>query len=428
LKRASLGLVFGVLLAAVGCGSTKSCKQGTLLVTVTFDGTTSAADDVEVTVTVEGMAPKQTPLAHKAGATSGSIEIDFPGGYPESQRVDVTVVATNGGTTLGAATGTVQSLAAGCGVLAVNLMAVGVDAGTGKGGSGGGIGGRAGVGGTGGGGTGGRGTGGGGTAGGGSRGGTGGGGTAGGGSGGGTGGGIPSGVSLKPSADGFVQDSVSGVVGAWYVYGDSIGPNLGPANADFEDSACGAAGFTMDQCSKIAAPAPGQSFMPTDLATGEMCTSGTAALVIADASGNLNYSAIFGAGIGFNFNSPGGDAGAVGYFDMTPFTGISFDFSGSAIASQMIRVNLPFKNQHANNAPYLQGATQNFTSLSNGQHVVFHWSDIGGPMYLTTQTPPISPPAFDKTMVQAIQFQVFSNAAAAIPYSFCVSNLTLLTD
>jgi Protein of unknown function (DUF1566) len=144
LKRKSLRLVVGMLLAAGGCGSTKSCKQGTLLVTVTFDGTTAVADDVEVNVTVAGGAPKETTLVHKSGMTSGSIEIDFPVVYPQGQRVDVTVVALNDGATLGTTTGTVQSLAAGCGTLALAISGGAFDGGMG----GNGAAGRAGTGGT----------------------------------------------------------------------------------------------------------------------------------------------------------------------------------------------------------------------------------------------------------------------------------------
>ena len=33
---------------------------------------------------------------------------------------------------------------------------------------------------------------------------------------------------------------------------------------------------------------------------------------------------------------------------------------------------------------------------------------------------------FDKTKIQSIQFQVFTNVNMAIPYSFCVNNLAVL--
>ena len=43
-------------------------------------------------------------------------------------------------------------------------------------------------------------------------------------------------------------------------------------------------------------------------------------------------------------------------------------------------------------------------------------------MYLTGR---LSYP-FDKTKIQSIQFQVFTNVNMAIPYNFCVNNLAVL--
>ena len=58
------------------------------------------------------------------------------------------------------------------------------------------------------------------------------------------------------------------------------------------------------------------------------------------------------------------------------------------------------------------------------------WTDVGGPSYLTQQTPPVTPPPFDaaaQAAVQAIQFAVATNAQTPTPYSFCVANLALVT-
>ena len=56
------------------------------------------------------------------------------------------------------------------------------------------------------------------------------------------------------------------------------------------------------------------------------------------------------------------------------------------------------------------------------------WADIGGPAYLKGQTPSIDPAQypFNAKAVQAIQFQVFTNATTTTPYSFCVANLALI--
>jgi hypothetical protein len=121
------------LVTAAGCRSTSSCNAGTVLVTVTFDATTSAADAVDVEVSVGGGAPKTTSLPHNAGDASGSIEVDFPSatGYPQGQRLDVTVVARKAGTMLGTATASVAMLPSGCGTLAISFGVTGPDGGAG---------------------------------------------------------------------------------------------------------------------------------------------------------------------------------------------------------------------------------------------------------------------------------------------------------
>jgi hypothetical protein len=236
------------------------------------------------------------------------------------------------------------------------------------------------------------------------------------------------GPALVPSATGFVSDPVvTGVVGAWYAYGDSAGPGANAAGTDFADSDCSKGGFTMSQCSQIVSPVPGQPFAP-DPVNG-MCTNGTAAKVLlGGTSGTADYSDLFGAGIGLDFNNPGGDAGAKGIFDMTPYTGVGFDFSGSVVPNGKMRVNFPFMGEnHGKDSPYWKGATNPASPLTSPLHVKIYWADVGGPMYLTTQNPPTVPPAFDKTKVMSIQFQIFTNTSTATPYNFCVNNLTLLT-
>jgi hypothetical protein len=253
--------------------------------------------------------------------------------------------------------------------------------------------------------------------------------------GGGTGtGGTSGGIPLMPSATGFVTDPTSGIIGAWYAYGDSAGTNANTTSTDFADSKCNMGGFTADQCSMITAPIPGSAFMPTDMATGEMCTNGTAAKVLPPPSMPTaagDYSDLFGAGIGLDFNNPGGDAGAMKMpIDLSAYKGFSFDFSGTMIPiGNKIRVNFPFMGEHSDtDSPYFAAnKTDDHSTLSTTSTNVVHWSDILGPQYLIGQGVTNIPP-FDPTKVLSIQFQVFTNTGAAIPYNFCVSNLTLLTQ
>jgi hypothetical protein len=235
----------------------------------------------------------------------------------------------------------------------------------------------------------------------------------------------PNAIPLMPTTTGFVDDSATtGIIGAWYAYGDGVGSAASPASTDAANSDCQKkGGFTADKCSQIDSPKPGDVF-PPDTTTGAMCTSGTAAMVLPGSSGSPDYSDLWGAGIGLDFNNPGGDAGVKGTWDGSAYAGIEFDFSGTMIPSKAMRVNFPFTGEHGTDSPYYQGATQAFSTLTNNSHVVIHWSDVGGPKYLSDSG--TTPPAFDPTKIQSIQFQVFTNTASATPYAFCVNNLSVI--
>ena len=147
----------------------------------------------------------------------------------------------------------------------------------------------------------------------------------------GTGGGTK-GTLLKPTTDGFFDGSTLGVLGAWYSYGDWYGGT--PTAAGAGDCPTKGA-FTVDQCSAITTPVPGEPFTNVD---GAMCTSGTAAKVL-----DMNYSAIWGAGIGFDMNNAGSDGG-IGKqpYDAAAHnvTGISFHIDTPPTGGQM-RVEFP---------------------------------------------------------------------------------------
>jgi hypothetical protein len=248
---------------------------------------------------------------------------------------------------------------------------------------------------------------------------------------GGTGGG--SGIPLTPNATGFVSDPTSGILGAWYSYGDGAGGAASITTTDSADSDCiKKGGFTAAQCSQINTPTPGMPFVPDP--TMGMCTSGTAAKVLpppGNAAGSPDYSDLFGAGIGLDLNNPGGDAGVKMPIDLSTYKGFSFTFSGSMIPiGNKIRVNFPFMGENnGTDSPYFAAnKTDDHSTISTTAVNVVHWSDILGPAYLLSQTPMVTPPPFDPTKVESIQFQVFTNTGAAIPYAFCVNNLTLLTE
>jgi hypothetical protein len=253
----------------------------------------------------------------------------------------------------------------------------------------------------------------------------------------GTGGGSGStvtGVPLTSSDTGFVMDATSGVIGPWYAYGDGVGSGASVANGDdHANSDCILkGGFPQSACTAIATPTPGQPFPPTDMATSQQCTSGVGAQVMNKA-GSPDYSDLWGGGIALDFNNPGGDAGVKSDIDLSAYKGIAFDFSAytgtgsnmAGIPAGAMRVNFPFTGEHGTDSPYWMGATKASSPLSM-THIEVDWTDVGGPFYLTQQSPPVTPPAFDVTHVQSIQFQVFTNTTATTPYAFCVANLALL--
>ena len=118
---------------------------------------------------------------------------------------------------------------------------------------------------------------------------------------------------------------------------------------------------------------------------------------------------------------------------MSGYAGVAFDFSGDAVPAFSMRVDFPFKGEHGLDAPYWKGA-MSYSPLtgttSNPQHVEIKWADISGPQYLTQQVPPVDVTQFpfDPRAAQGIELQVFTNTAAATPYSFCVANLAFLTN
>jgi hypothetical protein len=221
---------------------------------------------------------------------------------------------------------------------------------------------------------------------------------------------------LVPSADGFFDGTnKAGIMGAWYSYGDWYNPTAGMGDCAVKGN------YTAAQCSSITTPVPGDPFTNTG---GSMCTTGTVAKVI-----DMMYSAIWGAGIGFDLNNAGTDDGGTGGklpWDATAHnvTGFSFHIDMPPTGGQM-RVEFPTSAAIGTtdiNAAYWGGATANLSPFTKAGDYSFHFTDIGGPMYLT------SPMPFDKTKILSMQFHVVSNTSSTIPFQYCISNLRSLTN
>jgi hypothetical protein len=181
--------------------------------------------------------------------------------------------------------------------------------------------------------------------------------------------------------------------------------------------------FGEDQCSQITTPVPGQPFTKTD--DGRMCTAGTAARVIMDATGAPAYSAIWGAGIGVEIDA-GSTVGAKVPWDATAdgVTGLGFAIEMPPVGGQM-RVELPTSAAPGvtdTRPAYWGGETMNLSPFTKAGTYSFHWADVGGPMYLTPHM------AFDKTKIISMQFHVVPNTSSPIAFNYCISNLRALQD
>jgi hypothetical protein len=218
---------------------------------------------------------------------------------------------------------------------------------------------------------------------------------------------------LTPGVNGFVSGNAAGVVGPWYVFSDGAGPDGLPG-----DSQCVSVGlFPASVCSQVFTPTPAAPFLPT-IGKG-MCTSGIAAEVLVGpvggpSAGQPDYGDLFGVGISLDLDSPGG----VGLpYDASAFTGISFDID---TVQPDLRVEFPTA-ESGGNAPFWNGATGISSPITRGTNVI-RWADVGGPFYES------NPPPFDVTRLLSIRFHVWTLPSSSTPFSFCIDNLTLLTQ
>jgi hypothetical protein len=125
----ALAVLSPAFLAPTACVSTKACKTATVLVTVSLDAASAMADKLSVAVSVAGAAAKTTTLDHTPGQTSGTVEVDFPAGYPQGQSVLVTLTALRAAAPIGSGSAT-KTLGGACEAFTVMVTGAG-DGGTG---------------------------------------------------------------------------------------------------------------------------------------------------------------------------------------------------------------------------------------------------------------------------------------------------------
>jgi hypothetical protein len=218
---------------------------------------------------------------------------------------------------------------------------------------------------------------------------------------------------LLPDSTGFVDvmaTGTTGIKGAWYAYGDGIGPDGTTGSSD----CIAKGGHGVADCSSITTP----SFGTFPNTAGKMCTAGTVAKVINQVSMPLpDYTNIWGAGIGLDLNNGGGEAGAV----KAPYNatangvlGIAFDIDAVPLATMRVE----FPNTTATNAAFWGGDLM--TSPVKAGHNEIRWADVKGPFYDTAA------PTFDPKTILSIQFHIPTSASSSAPYNFCISNLSAI--
>jgi hypothetical protein len=116
--RASLALAMMTLL--VGCPASNRCKTGTLLIDIDRTGAAADGGTLRLDVSVDGGSPVRTDIPVSAGQSRGTVQVEFPAGYPEGATVSVTATSLSGATELASQTGSIR-LAARCEALELRL-------------------------------------------------------------------------------------------------------------------------------------------------------------------------------------------------------------------------------------------------------------------------------------------------------------------
>jgi hypothetical protein len=201
------------------------------------------------------------------------------------------------------------------------------------------------------------------------------------------------GIPLTWDDDGFVApDNPFAIQGPFYSYSDCEPPSGLPCTA------------------------PDPSLSGTDAKPGwsasaaQVCLKGTAVKVE-----NAMFAAQWGAGLALDLNSEGGEPGAPaikGTFDLVRagIRGFSVDISGTAPAR--IRINLTMPGV----------ADSSFVDAQIPGTTTFDVADAKQGSWVTNKTP------LDATKIEAIQFQVFTNATSATPFDFCVNAIRAISD
>jgi hypothetical protein len=230
---------------------------------------------------------------------------------------------------------------------------------------------------------------------------------------------VSTGIPLVADQNGHYDGSnAAGILGNWWSGGDDYGPD-----GTLGGGSCRADGFPASACSTLTAPNPAAFFQPD--ANGRMCASGVVGQVIPDATGTLAWGAIWGDIIGFDVNNSGMPTDGVSArlpYDTSAhgITGFAFDIDAVPPGGNL-RVAFQTPGTESG-AAWWGGASSNVSPIFSPGHYEIRWPEVGGPNYIP------NPPPFDPTKLLAIDFHVVANQVGPVPFSFCLSNLMMLTN
>lgn len=218
------------------------------------------------------------------------------------------------------------------------------------------------------------------------------------------------GVNLMPNEEGFMKtgDNELGIQGAWYTFG------------------CAGA---------VIEPAEGTRFDNP----GKMCFKGTAPMVTdEDGDGSLDYSTIWGAGMGFDTCAESDEEAAdAGVTDagivptkyplsacpynpdlVTELIGVAVRFSGFVNAAEL-RIQF---NEGDNVANSYYKVTPDEVAAGTVMNVEFE-----DPLVKTYYNPKLKPGDTDANNILAIQFMIPTNDSAPVEWDFCVEDIAAIT-
>ncbi len=122
--RAMLSAWIMLAVASGGCTIKDACKHGTVLVSTSFDSTARTADELDVIVQIDQGPMMTKQLAGPGGEATGTLEVDFPSGYPTGSTLTVSVSAKLAGVVIADGSNSVK-LGGGCSNLALIITASG---------------------------------------------------------------------------------------------------------------------------------------------------------------------------------------------------------------------------------------------------------------------------------------------------------------